>query len=69
MVCANWSLTALGVLIFAFAVWPANFATEMTIQWVVGISSILIVVVAWTMVICKPCMARNNKIPEKGKKK
>ena len=67
MTCMNWTLTVLSVLIFIFAVWP-GYGTEVTTQWVVGISAVLILIVAWSGVECKPC-AVNNKKGKKGKGK
>ena len=51
MTCANALLTIAAVLIFAFAVWPGLAGA----QWVVGISALVIVIVAWTGVECKLC--------------
>ena len=48
------------MLIFVFAVWP-GYGTEMVTQWVVGITAVLILIIAWTGVECKPCRIAKQK--------
>ena len=63
MTWVNWSLTILGVLIFVFGAWP-GYGTEIVTQWIVGISAVLVLIIAWTGVICKPC-AIDKKVEKK----
>ena len=66
MTCVNWSLTILSILIFASVVWP-GFGGEMVSQWIVGSSAVLILIVTWTGVICKPCAVKNDTLKPKKK--
>ncbi|MCR4284751.1 MAG: hypothetical protein NUV97_01750 [archaeon] len=52
MTCANWMLTILSVVTFAFAVWPGNGAVGAT-RWIVGICMLLVFIISWTIVECK----------------
>ncbi|MFH1592937.1 MAG: hypothetical protein ABIB47_06240 [Candidatus Woesearchaeota archaeon] len=51
MVCANVLLSLAAILIFLSVVWP-GFGN---MQWIVGISALVILIVAWTGCKCKYC--------------
>jgi len=69
MTCVNWGLTILAAVIFVFTVWP-NWGGATATMWVVGIASVLIVIISWTGVECKPCrMAKEAQEKDKKKKK
>ncbi|MFH1425110.1 MAG: hypothetical protein ABIG28_00045 [archaeon] len=53
MTCTNWMLTILAVVVGVFA-YLNNSAT----MWVNMIAAVLILIIAWTMVKCKPCEAK-----------
>lgn len=57
MTCANWILTILAVLNFLFVVWPGIGGST----WVILITSILVIIVSWTMVECKACKTTKKK--------
>lgn len=56
MVCTNWMLTILAIVIFIFTMWPSILGTAAT--WVVAISAVLILILTWTGVECKFCKQR-----------
>lgn len=60
MTCSNWILTVLAVVIFIFTMWPASIGM-MAAKWVIGISALIILIVAWTGVKCKYCMMPNKR--------
>jgi len=60
MTCMNCLLTICSVLIFVFAVWP-GYGGESLTNWIVGVSAVVILVVAWTGVECKPCAVDKKK--------
>ncbi len=58
MTCANWGMTILGLIIIGAAIWPGiGGGLSGTTAWIVGISSALIIGLAWTGVECKRCQA------------
>jgi hypothetical protein len=59
MVCVNWGLTILSVAIFVFTVWPTILGAVAS-TWVVAIAAILILILAWTAVVCK-CTSKKKK--------
>ena len=67
MVCMNWLLAVCSVVTFLSVVWP-GFGTEMTVNWVVGIAMVVVLLVAWKGVSCKPCAVK-AEAGKKGKKK
>lgn len=60
----NWTLTILSVLIFVFGVWP-GIGDEVVTQWVVGVSAVLILIISWTGVTCKPCSMKKAGMSKK----
>ena len=62
MTCANWKLTVLAVAILVITFFPTIVSATVG-KWIVGISTILILVITWTLVECKVC-----KDKKKGKK-
>lgn len=74
MTCVNWSLTILAAIIFVFGVWPGYLGAGAT-NWIVGIAAVLIVLISWTGVECKPCAMAKAAAPapkasrKKAKKK
>ncbi len=62
MTCANWAMTALGLIIFGAAVWPGiGGGVSGTASWVIGIAAVLIVALAWTGVECRLCERKESK--------
>ena len=60
MTCMNCLLTICSVLIFVFAVWP-GYGGEVLTDWVIGVASLVILIVAWTGVECKICSVKKKK--------
>lgn len=60
MTCMNCLLTVLAVAIFVFTVWPEILGASAA-TWVVAIAAIIILIVAWFGVTCKPCEAAKKK--------
>jgi len=60
MTCVNWSLTVLAAVIFLFGVWP-GFVGDTATNWIIGISAVLILLITWTGVECKPCAVKKGK--------
>ena len=58
MVCTNWMLTILAIVIFVFTMWPSLLGTATT--WIIAISAVLILIIAWTGVECKFCKKRKQ---------
>ena len=54
MMCSNWILTVLAVVIFMFTMWPDTIGLTAS-KWVIGIAVIAILIVAWTGVKCSYC--------------
>jgi len=58
--CANIGLTVLAAANIALLfTWPN--------PWVMLATNILIILIAWTMVICKPCAAQAAATPKSAK--
>jgi len=57
MTCANIILTIFAILNFLFVVWPGIAGAT----WVILITSVLTIIIAWTMVECKACKAAPKK--------
>ncbi|MFH1803177.1 MAG: hypothetical protein ABH864_07060 [archaeon] len=68
MACANWLLTIAAVLIFGFAVWP-GWGGVVATNWVVGISAIVVLIVAWTGVRCRYCECAAEAVEKSVAKK
>jgi len=56
MTCTNWLLTIGSVLILAITFWP-DFLGANASMWVIVVTAVLMLIITWTMVECKPCMA------------
>ena len=54
MVCANIFLTVAALITFFFGVWPP-IGGETLQMWMLVISSVATLILAWTMVDCKAC--------------
>lgn len=54
MTCANTLLSILAIVNFLFVVWPKFGGAT----WVVLITSVLTLIIAWTMVECKACKSK-----------
>ena len=64
MTCANWMLTVGAALIIVLSFWP-EFVGASASKWVIVVTAVVMLVITWTIVECKPCMAMKKK----GKKK
>ena len=53
MTCANILLSVAAVVVFLFGAWP-RFGGVAT-PWVLGVTAILVVILAWTGVSCSWC--------------
>jgi len=61
MVCMNSLLTVSALAILVFAIWPDMVGANAS-KWIIGIAAVVIIIVAWTGVVCKPCMNRKKDI-------
>jgi hypothetical protein len=60
MTCVNWTLTVFAIATFIFAMWPEIIGATAA-KWVISVIAVLILIIAWTGVICKPCSIRKKK--------
>jgi hypothetical protein len=63
MTCTNWLLTICAVAILAVTFWP-SLVGEAT-RWVVIVAAAIVIIVAWTIVECKPCMLAKQQKKKK----
>ena len=55
----NWTLTISAIAIFVFAMWPEMVGDGFS-KWFVVVAAVIVVIVAWTGVTCKPCAMRKG---------
>ena len=66
MTCTNWLLTVLAVVLLAVTFWP-NVVGASVVKWVVVAVAVIVIIVAWTMVECKPCRLAGEQ--KKGRRR
>lgn len=54
MTCANWMITVLSAIVLIFTFWPGMLGATVS-EWIIIISTLLIILVVWTGCNCKYC--------------
>ena len=70
MTCSNWGITILSLLNIVLVMWPNILGTYWT-EWIVALSSLVVIIIVWTSCNCKWCPSNKAmaQIPVKAKRK